>query len=185
MWRACWNDILYLAMMVHQSHKAGFGNGQTHWRGKQWWLKNAVRAGVDSFQLFLIEIFLFKSNHTGKLIPLQNRRADCTEHEKKNKFFLFWHGGTITKPMASACGSLTRYRDSRTKSEKRASSWLESDVSGILIPSRFISIKFNKYFEVSFICRHFPWYYELWKKYDILPVFKMIRVYLGHGIWKL
>ena len=93
MWRACWNDILYLAMMVHQNHKSSFGNGRMHWRGKQWWLKNAVRAGANSFQLFLIEIFLFKSNHTGKLIPLQNSRTYRTEHEKKQVLSILaqWH----------------------------------------------------------------------------------------------
>lgn len=110
-------------------------------------IKNAVRAGANSFQLFLIEIFLFKSNHTGKLIPLQNRRTYCTEHEKK-VFFLFWHSDTLTKPMANAFallgGSLAGCRASRAGSEKRAQLWSESDGSFIPIPSRLISIKFNK-----------------------------------------
>lgn len=144
MWRACWNDILHLARMVHHNEEPGFGNGRMHWRGKQWWLKNAARAGANSSQL-LIETFLFKSNHTQKLIPLQHRRAYCTEHGNK-KFFLFCHSDIVTKPMANACALMGHLlgAGSLAGNEKRAQQWLETMYVSFPIPSRLTSIQFNK-----------------------------------------
>lgn len=109
--------------------------------------------------------------------------------KKKKKFFLFWHSGTITKPMANVFAvmvvSPAGCSTYQVGNEKRAQVWLDNDVSVIPLPNKLISINFNKHFEASFRYSNFPWYYELWKKCDILPVLRMITVYLGDGVWKL